>query len=128
MGELEGQVLFLPGHTLAMASYVIGDATFVHDTLLMPDFGTVRADFPGCDARAFHRCLECILELPDASRLLLTGHDVMPGGREPRWQPRVAEQRAGNSYLQGMDEDASWPCATPATGACRSRKPVARPT
>ena len=39
--------MFSPGHTLASITYVVGDAAFVHDTLMVPDSGTSRADFPG---------------------------------------------------------------------------------
>jgi glyoxylase-like metal-dependent hydrolase (beta-lactamase superfamily II) len=55
IGEIDGKVLFSPGHTLASVTYVVGDAAFVHDTLFMPDGGTARADFPGGSAVS-HRC------------------------------------------------------------------------
>lgn len=103
IGELDASVMLSPGHTLASVTYLIGDAAFVHDTLFMPDFGTARADFPGADARALWRSIQRILALPDNTRLF-TGHDYRPGGREPRWESTVAEQRAHNPHLQGMDE------------------------
>lgn len=105
IGELDASVMLSPGHTLASITYLIGDAAFVHDTLFMPDFGTARADFPGADARALWRSIQRILALPDDTRLF-TGHDYRPGGREPRWESTVAEQRAHNPHLQGMDEDS----------------------
>ena len=43
VGELEGRVMFSPGHTMASITYVIGENAFVHDTLMMPDSGTSRA-------------------------------------------------------------------------------------
>lgn len=53
IGELDVEVLFTPGHTLASIAYLVGgEAAFVHDTLFMPDGGTARADFPGGSARA----------------------------------------------------------------------------
>lgn len=98
IGNLEVRVLFSPGHTLASITYVAGDAAFVHDTLLMPDFGTARCDFPGGDARALWRSIQGILALPDHTRLYC-GHDYCPGGRPPAWESSVAEQRARNVHL-----------------------------
>lgn len=105
IGELRGRVLFSPGHTLASVTYVIGDAAFVHDTLFQPDFGTARADFPGGDAHQLWDSIQEILALPDATRLF-TGHDYMPGGREPQWESTVREQKEANKHLAGTSEDA----------------------
>ena len=99
IGSMEARALFSPGHTLASVTYVVGDASFVHDTLLMPDYGTARCDFPGGDARQLWRTIQHILSLPDDTRLF-TGHDYMPGGRAPAWESTVAEQRAHNFHLQ----------------------------
>ncbi|APE30125.1 MBL fold metallo-hydrolase [Halomonas aestuarii] len=100
IGDLEARVMFSPGHTLASITYVIGDAAFVHDTLFQPDFGTARADFPGGDAHQLWRSIQAILALPDETRLF-TGHDYMPGGREPEWESTVREQRESNKHLAG---------------------------
>jgi glyoxylase-like metal-dependent hydrolase (beta-lactamase superfamily II) len=99
IGSMEAHVLFSPGHTLASVTYVVGDAAFVHDTLLLPDYGTARCDFPGGDARQLWQTLQRILSLPDETRLF-TGHDYMPGGRAPAWESTVAEQRVCNVHLQ----------------------------
>jgi len=64
IGDLEGEVIYTPGHTPACVSYRIGDAVFVGDTLFMPDYGTARADFPGGDAGALYRSIQRILALP----------------------------------------------------------------
>src|SRR5215208_1665314 len=85
IGNLTCEVLFSPGHTLASISYLVSDAAFIHDTLFMPDSGTARCDFPGGSAKALWWTIQRILTLPDKTRLF-TGHDYMPGGREPRWQ------------------------------------------
>ena len=72
----------------------------------MPDGGTARADFPGGDARALWNSIQRILALPGDTRLF-TGHDYMPGGREPRWESTVAQQRAENIHLlKARTEDA----------------------
>lgn len=98
IGNLDVEVMFTPGHTLASVAYVVGDAVFIHDTIFMPDGGTARADFPGGSAHALWRSIQRIMALPDDTRLF-TGHDYMPGGREPQWESTVAEQRAKNTHL-----------------------------
>src|SRR4051794_29416932 len=107
IGSLEAQALFSPGHTLASVTYLIGDAAFVHDTLLMPDYGTARCDFPGGDARQLWRTIQRILSLPDETRLF-TGHDYMPGGRAPAWESTVGEQRARNAHLQQAESEGAF--------------------
>jgi glyoxylase-like metal-dependent hydrolase (beta-lactamase superfamily II) len=98
LGAMDVEAIFTPGHTLASIAYVIGDAAFVHDTVFMPDGGTARADFPGGSATALWGSIQRILALPDDTRLF-TGHDYMPGGREPRWESTVAAQKAENIHL-----------------------------
>jgi glyoxylase-like metal-dependent hydrolase (beta-lactamase superfamily II) len=98
VGNMEVEVLFTPGHTLASIAYVVGDAAFIHDTIFMPDGGTARADFPGGSAKVLWNSIQRIMALPDDTRLF-TGHDYMPGGREPKWESTVAEQRATNMHL-----------------------------
>lgn len=107
IGNLEAKVMLSPGHTPASITYVIGDAAFIHDTLFMPDYGSARADFPGGDAGVLWRSIQRILALPDATRLF-TGHDYMPGGREPRWESTVGEQKAHNKHLLKARDEASF--------------------
>jgi glyoxylase-like metal-dependent hydrolase (beta-lactamase superfamily II) len=99
LGNLTCEVLFCPGHTLASITYLVGDAAFIHDTLFMPDGGTARCDFPGGSAQALWISIQRILALPDETRLF-TGHDYMPGGREPRWESTVRQQKTENIHLQ----------------------------
>lgn len=69
------RVMFSPCHTLALITYLIGDAAFVvHDTLIQPDIGIPRGDFPGGDARQLWDSIQAMLVLPDETRLF-TGHD-----------------------------------------------------
>lgn len=106
VGELEGRVLFSPGHTLASISYVFGDVAFVHDTLMVPDSGTSRADFPGGDARALYRSIREILDLPRDTALFV-GHDYGKDGREPMCMATVAQHRADNIHVRdGIGEEA----------------------
>jgi glyoxylase-like metal-dependent hydrolase (beta-lactamase superfamily II) len=99
IGNIDAEVMFTPGHTLASIAYRVGDAAFIHDTIFMPDGGTARADFPGGSARALWRSIQRILALPDKTRLF-TGHDYSPGGREPAWESTVAQQRSENTHLR----------------------------
>jgi len=107
IGNIPAKVLFSPGHTLASVTYVVGDAAFVHDTLFMPDSGTARADFPGGSASRLYRSITEILSLPDATRIF-TGHDYQPGGRAPRWESTVAEQKAANTHMSKCRTEAEF--------------------
>ena len=107
IGNIPAKVLFSPGHTLASVTYVVGDAAFVHDTLFMPDGGTARADFPGGSASRLYRSITEILSLPDATRIF-TGHDYQPGGRAPRWESTVAEQKAANTHMSKCGTEAEF--------------------
>ncbi|MCU6455974.1 MBL fold metallo-hydrolase [Sphingomonas sp. A2-49] len=104
VGELEARVLFSPGHTLASITYVFDDVAFVHDTLMMPDSGTSRADFPGGDARELYHSIREILDLP-GNTALFVGHDYGKDGREPMCMATVAQHRAENIHVKdGIDE------------------------
>ncbi len=107
VGTIPARVLFSPGHTLASITYVIGDAAFVHDTLFMPDSGTARADFPGGSATRLWQSIHEILALPDETRIF-TGHDYQPGGREPRWESTVAEQKVANTHMSKCATEAEY--------------------
>jgi glyoxylase-like metal-dependent hydrolase (beta-lactamase superfamily II) len=106
IGGLEARVMLSPGHTLGSITYVVGDAAFVHDTLMYPDAGTSRTDFPGGDAGQLWDSIHAILSLPPETRLFV-GHDYGADGRdEPRWEATVAEQRARNKHVKdGTDRD-----------------------
>jgi len=98
VGSLEGEALFVPGHTPACMAYQFGDAVFVGDTLFMPDVGTARCDFPGGDARALYASTRRLLSLPSETRLFMC-HDYPPADREVRFETTVAEQRAKNIHV-----------------------------
>ncbi|UWI56063.1 MBL fold metallo-hydrolase [Xanthomonas oryzae] len=107
IGALQAQVLFSPGHTMASISYVVGRNAFVHDTLMMPDSGTSRADFPGGDAHQLYGTLQRILALPDDTALFV-GHDYGKDRRAPACMSTVAEQRARNIHLAGNVDEAAF--------------------
>jgi glyoxylase-like metal-dependent hydrolase (beta-lactamase superfamily II) len=100
IGELEARVMLSPGHTLGSVTYVCGDAAFTHDTLMQPDAGTSRADFPGGDATQLWDSIQAILALPAETRLFV-GHDYGTDDRdEPAWEATVAEHLARNIHVK----------------------------
>jgi glyoxylase-like metal-dependent hydrolase (beta-lactamase superfamily II) len=105
LGEIEAFAIDTPGHTPACMTHVIGDAAFVGDTLLMPDYGTARCDFPGGDAATLYRSIQKIFALPDETRVFLC-HDYKAEGRDVFvHQSSVAAQRAGNIHVrEGIGE------------------------
>jgi glyoxylase-like metal-dependent hydrolase (beta-lactamase superfamily II) len=107
IGDLDVRVMLSPGHTLGSITYVVGsDAAFVHDTLMYPDSGSSRADFPGGDAATLYRSIQAILALPAETRLFV-GHDYCKGGREPKWEATVAEHEKSNIHVKdGTTQEA----------------------
>lgn len=100
LGELAITVMHTPGHTPACATYVIGDAAFVGDTMFMPDFGSARCDFPGGDAGMLYDSIQRILALPDDTRLFMCHDYLAPGRDEYLWETSVAEERASNIHFK----------------------------
>ncbi|GGL57950.1 MBL fold metallo-hydrolase [Wenxinia marina] len=108
IGDLEVQVMLSPGHTLGSITYVCGDAAFTHDTLMQPDVGTSRADFPGGSAAQLWDSIQAILALPPQTRLFV-GHDYGTATRDtPEWEATVAEHRAGNQHVKDGTAREEW--------------------
>lgn len=100
IGELDARVMLSPGHTLGSITYVCGDAAFVHDTLMQPDAGTSRSDFPGGKTTELWDSIKNILALPGTTRLNV-GHDYGTKERkEPMWEATVEEHRAHNIHVK----------------------------
>lgn len=100
IGNLDLRVMFSPGHTLGSITYVAGDAAFVHDTLMQPDSGTARADFPGGSSAELWNSIQEILSLPDSTRLFI-GHDYGTETREtPACEATVAEHLKTNIHVK----------------------------
>ncbi len=99
VGEIPVRVMFSPGHTLASITYVAGDAAFVHDTLMMPESGTSRADFPGGSSEVLWASIRAILDLPPETRLYV-GHDYPANGMAPEYMATVAEHRLRNRHVK----------------------------
>ena len=104
LGDLEIEVMHLPGHTPADVAYRIADAVFVGDTIFMPDYGTARCDFPGGDAAQLYASVQRLLALGDDTRLFMC-HDYPPAGRAFAFQSTVRAQREHNIHLhQGISQ------------------------
>ncbi|PQO22531.1 MBL fold metallo-hydrolase [Rhodobacteraceae bacterium WD3A24] len=99
VGNVPVKVLFSPGHTLGSITYVAGDAAFVHDTLMYPEKGTSRADFPGGSSDDLWNSIREILDLPGETRLFV-GHDYPAEGEAPQYEATVAEHRARNKHVK----------------------------
>jgi len=99
LGELQGRVIATPGHTSDSVSYLFGDALFVGDTIFMPDGGSARCDFPGGDAGVLYHSVQRLYALPPATRVFVC-HDYSPGGRPPRCETTIGEQRTANIHVK----------------------------
>lgn len=108
LGELEIRVMLSPGHTLGSITYVCGDAAFTHDTLMQPDVGTSRADFPGGSTAELWMSIQAILDLPRETRLFV-GHDYGTKTRdEPMWEATVADHKANNAHVKDGTAREDW--------------------
>jgi glyoxylase-like metal-dependent hydrolase (beta-lactamase superfamily II) len=107
IGDLEGEVMYTPGHTPADMSWRIGNAVFVGDTLFMPDVGTARCDFPGGDATTLYRSIQQLLALPEDT-LLYMCHDYPGGRRTHEYVTTVREQKRGNIHVRDGTTEAQF--------------------
>lgn len=108
LGDLSIRVMLSPGHTLGSVTYVCGDAAFTHDTLMQPDAGTSRADFPGGDSCQLWASIQEILSLPGDTRLFV-GHDYGTKDRDaPQWEATVARHRAENRHVRDGTRREDW--------------------
>ena len=108
LGDLSIRVMLSPGHTLGSVTYVCGDAAFTHDTLMQPDAGTSRADFPGGDSGQLWASIQEILSLPGETRLFV-GHDYGTKDRDaPQWEATVARHRAENRHVRDGTRREDW--------------------
>lgn len=99
-GSLRVQAIATPGHTPACLTLRIGEALFTGDTLMMPDAGTGRCDFPGGSAAQLYDSIwGKLYALPDRYRVFV-GHDYQPGGRALRYQTTIGEEKASNIHLR----------------------------
>lgn len=104
IGNLNAEVMYLPGHTPACIAYKIGDTVFVGDTIAMPDVGTARCDFPGGDPALLFKSIKKLLSLPSETRLFMC-HDYPPQGRDVCFETTIGAEREKNVHVHdGVDE------------------------
>lgn len=103
VGQLEGTVIHLPGHTPDHVGYRIGSNVFTGDSIFNPDVGSARADFPGGSVDDLYASVQKLLALPDEYRLY-TGHDYPPTTRpeDEKMKPysTVQEQKNCNKHVK----------------------------
>jgi glyoxylase-like metal-dependent hydrolase (beta-lactamase superfamily II) len=127
LGDIDAEVIAVPGHTSDSVAYRIGDALFTGDSLFMPDGGTARCDFPGGDAVQLYRSIQRLLALPDAMRVFIC-HDYGPGGREVANETTIGAQRAHNIHLHDGVSEAEFVATRQARDATLAEPKLMEPS
>lgn len=99
VGNLNFTVWHTPGHTPACASYLVGDAIFVGDTMFAPHLGTARCDFPGGSAKQLFETVQRFYTLDDDTRVFLA-HDYPQEGKDPLVYTTIKEAKASNIQIR----------------------------
>ncbi len=111
IGNVDVEIIHLPGHTPDHIGYVIGSNVFTGDSMFNPDVGSARCDFPGGSAIALYKSMQHLLSLPPYYKLY-TGHDYPPesrgtdGGVREMPYTTVETQRTENKHVkEGTKEE-----------------------
>jgi glyoxylase-like metal-dependent hydrolase (beta-lactamase superfamily II) len=101
IGSIKAKAIHTPGHTPADMAYLIDGILFSGDTLLTPDMGTARCDFPDGSAETMYDSVRHLLEtLPSVTPMYIC-HDYPEGkNRELIYKTTIAEQRAANIHVR----------------------------
>jgi len=102
LGDLEIEVLHVPGHTPADCAFLVrDDALFVGDTLCMPDSGTARCDFPGGSADSMWKSAHFLLSLSPSTRVFVC-HDYKANNSRPdyKWETSIGEEIKANIHVK----------------------------
>jgi glyoxylase-like metal-dependent hydrolase (beta-lactamase superfamily II) len=101
VGSIKAKALHSPGHTPADMVYVVDGNIFVGDTLMAPDIGTARCDFPGGSAETLYRSVRNILENFSPETKMYLCHDYgEERGRGNNFLTTVDEQRKNNVQIK----------------------------
>jgi len=101
IGDIKAKAIHSPGHTPADMVYLVGGVLFTGDTLLTPDMGTARCDFPGGSAEAMYDSVRRILETLPEETVMYMCHDYPEGkNRELKYVTTVGEQRQKNVHVR----------------------------
>jgi glyoxylase-like metal-dependent hydrolase (beta-lactamase superfamily II) len=101
IGTISAKAVHSPGHTPADMVFEIDGILFSGDTLLAPDMGTARCDFPGGSAETMFDSVRNILEsYPNETQIYLC-HDYPEGkDRELLFKTTIGEQRETNIHVR----------------------------
>lgn len=81
-------------------------ASAISRRMIMPDYGSARADFPGGDARTLFRSIRPLMQLPAETRVFLCHDYKAPQRDEFVWETTIGAQRTGNVHVhEGITED-----------------------
>lgn len=101
IGNLKAKALHTPGHTPADMVYVIDGVLFTGDTLLAPDMGTARCDFPGGNAETMYASVRKILETMPEETVVYLCHDYPEGkNRELMYTTTIGKQKQSNIHIR----------------------------
>lgn len=101
VGSMTATAIHTPGHTPADMIYDIGSVLFAGDTLLAPDSGTARCDFPGGSAETLYDSVQKILTTHNPDTSIYLCHDYPEGkNRDMMYQTTVGEERQSNIHVR----------------------------
>ncbi len=101
IGTIPAKAIHSPGHTPADMVYEIDGVLFTGDTLLAPDMGTARCDFPGGSAETMFDSVRHLLESYPPETPMYLCHDYPEGKeREMMFQTTIGQQRAENIHVR----------------------------
>ncbi len=101
IGSITAKAIHTPGHTPADTMYLIAGQLFTGDTLLAPDMGTARCDFPGGSAETMYDSVRRILETVPLETVMYICHDYPEEkNRELQYITTVGEQRQNNVHVR----------------------------
>lgn len=114
IGDLQVEVMHLPGHTPDSVGYRIENNVFVGDSIFNPDLGSARCDFPQGSAAALWSSMQRLLSLPPDCRLY-TGHDYPPadrvsedGASKPKAYATVEEHKKSNKHVKDGTNESTF--------------------
>ncbi|MFN3693096.1 MAG: MBL fold metallo-hydrolase [Candidatus Paceibacteria bacterium] len=101
IGSIKAKAIHTPGHTPADMAYLIDGILFTGDTLLAPDIGTARCDFPGGSAETMYDSVRRLLETLPPETPMYICHDYPEGkNRELLYNTTVGEQKQQNIHVK----------------------------
>lgn len=101
LGSINAKAIHAPGHTPADMAYLIDGILFTGDTLLAPDMGTARCDFPGGSAETMYDSVRHLLEtLPTETPMYICHDYPEEKDRELLYKTTIAEQRKTNIHVR----------------------------